>query len=343
MIPPPLRRSAIRIGKIALAGTLAWWIARAAGAERPVFATLVPLVSIKDDPFSALNLSASRLVGVLAGVGVGTVVVTAFGASTAAIAVLLVVGLALGSVIRLGPELNTQIAVSALLLLVATDHAEHYAVERIWETAIGVAVAVAVAALILPPDPVGAIEQELERTTELVRGDLAQVRTVLSRGSEAATRRFLAETSEHARTAVRAGDDIGRARRALAFNPRRRSAEPRLDALAPRVDLNGRIAIQLRRFARDANSFGARSDLRETWARAGAHLPAIAEQIAASIPLVEPSPAAGDLLERYREADPHPVSAILRRSFVLMLEDLATISTSRAGPRHCQRAIVSKL
>ena len=334
MVPLPLRRSAIRIGKIALAGTLAWWLARAAGAERPVFATLVPLVSIKDDPFSALNLSAGRLVGVLAGVGLGTVVVAAFGASTLAIAVLLLVGLALGSLVRLGSELNTQVAVSALLLLVAAGHAERYAVERIWETGIGVAVAVAVAALILPPDPVGAIEQELERSTQRVRDDLLQVRAVLARGSEAATRRFLAETSEHARSAVRAGDDVERARRALRFNPRRRSAEPRLDALAPRVDLNGRIAIQLRRFARDANSFGARSDLSETWERAGAHLPAVAEQIAAAIPLVLPSPAAGELLERYREADPHPVSAILRRSFVLMLEDLATFGTSRAGSPH---------
>ncbi len=343
MIPPSLRRSAIRIGKIALAGTLAWWLARAAGAERPVFATLVPLVSIKDDPFSALNLSASRLVGVLAGVGVGTVVVATLGASTAAIAVLLVVGLALGSVIRLGTELNTQIAVSALLLLVAADHAERYAVERIWETAIGVAVAVAVAALILPPDPVGAIEHELERTTELLRADLAHVGAVLERGSEAATRRFLADTSDHARTAVRATDDIERARRALAFNPRRRSAEPQLDALAPRVELNGRIAIQLRRFARDANSFGARADLRETWLRAGAHLPAIAAQIASALPLALPSPVALELLERYRQADPHPVSAILRRSFVLMLEDLATFSTSEAGTPHPERATVSKL
>ena len=43
------RRELPRAVRIAVAATLAWWLARLLGADRPVFAVIVPLVAIRDD------------------------------------------------------------------------------------------------------------------------------------------------------------------------------------------------------------------------------------------------------------------------------------------------------
>ena len=88
------RRELPRAIRIAVAAGLAWWIARMLGADRPVFAALVPLVAIRDEPYAALSLSLGRMLGVIVGVLLGIVVVALFGVSTSAVAFLLVAGLA---------------------------------------------------------------------------------------------------------------------------------------------------------------------------------------------------------------------------------------------------------
>src|SRR4051812_42039307 len=138
------RRELPRAVRIAVAATLAWWISRLLGAERPVFAVIVPMVAIRDDAHAALALSLGRMLGVMAGVVLGIGVVALTGVSTTSIVLLLVGGLAVGLFLRTGPELNTQIAISALLVLVVTTNADSYAVERIWETGVGSLVSLAV-------------------------------------------------------------------------------------------------------------------------------------------------------------------------------------------------------
>ena len=113
--------------RIAIAAGLSWWIARLLGADRPVFAVIVPMVAIRDDTYAALSLSLGRMLGVMAGVVLGIAVVAVAGVSTSAVVLLLVVGLALGLFLRTGPELNTQIAISALLVLIVTKNANSYA------------------------------------------------------------------------------------------------------------------------------------------------------------------------------------------------------------------------
>ena len=142
------RRELPRAVRIAVAATLSWWIARLLGADRPVFAVIVPMVAIRDDTHAALSLSLGRMLGVIAGVLLGIAVVAAAGVSTAAIVLLLVIGLAVGLFLRTGPELNTQIAISALLVVIVTKNADEYAVERIWETGVGSIVSLAVAAFL---------------------------------------------------------------------------------------------------------------------------------------------------------------------------------------------------
>ena len=58
--------------KMTAAATLSWWLATEAGAPRPIFAALVPFVAMSGDPFSAVSISVGRIVGVFAGVAIGS-------------------------------------------------------------------------------------------------------------------------------------------------------------------------------------------------------------------------------------------------------------------------------
>src|SRR3954469_5916302 len=203
------RRELPRAVRIAVAATLSWWIARLLGADRPVFAVIVPMVAIRDDTHAALSLSLGRMLGVIAGVLLGLAVVAAAGVSTAAIVLLLVVGLAVGLFLRTGPELNTQIAISALLVLIVTRNADEYAVERIWETGVGSLVTLVLAAFLLPPDPLREAARRLSASAAALQDDLADARGTLTAGDPSA-RALLAHADEHARAAGRAVEDLPR-------------------------------------------------------------------------------------------------------------------------------------
>ena len=251
------------------------------------------------------------------------------------------VGLAAGLVLRTGPELNTQIAISALLVVIVTRNADDYAVERIWETGVGSVVSLAVAAFLLPPDPLGDAARRLSETARALADDLADAQGTLTSGDPSA-RVLLAHADEHARAAGRAVEDLPRAQRALRFSPLRRGSRPRLDVVDRRQRLALRLAIQVRRLARDFASFAHREDMRDQWDEAGA-APA-ADHRAGRRRLGQGARRRGLLAARSRRRasswrrssarTPGPVAAILRRPLVLLLDELArTAGMSDADPR----------
>jgi uncharacterized membrane protein YgaE (UPF0421/DUF939 family) len=323
------RRELPRAVRIAVAAALAWWIARLLGADRPVFAVIVPMVAIRDDAHAALSISLGRMLGVIVGVVLGVAVVAVAGVSTAAIVLLLVSGLAIGLFLRTGPELNTQIAISAILVVIVTRNADDYAVERIWETGVGSVVTLAVAAFVLPPDPLAACLRRLAASADALAADLAAAQGTLTSGDPSG-RALLAHAEEHARASARAVEDLPRALRALRLSPLRRGARPRLELVEQRQRLALRLAIQVRRLARDLASFAHRDDLRDQWQEAARRLPPIIELVASASSralagegCAQQVASARELMSAFQREDARPVSAILRRPLVLLLDELA--------------------
>ncbi len=315
--------------RIAVAAVLAWWIARLLGADRPVFAVIVPMVAIRDDTHAALSLSLGRMLGVMAGVVLGIGVVAVAGVSTSAIVLLVVAGLAIGLFLSTGPELNTQVAISALLVLIVTEDADSYAVERIWETGVGSVVALLVAAFVLPPDPLAASRRALAETARALAGDLTAAQGTLTRGDPSA-RALLAQAEEHARAAGRAVEDLPKALRALRMSPLRRRDRPQLEIVERRQRLALRLSIQMRRLARDLASFAHRDDLRDEWEEAARRLAPVIDVVAAAVSKALAGEGcsrevaeARALMEVYRSEDTRPVAAILRRPLVLLIDELA--------------------
>ena len=323
------RKELPRALRIGVAAALAWWIARRLGADRPVFAVIVPMVAIRDDTYAALSLSLGRMLGVMAGVVLGVGVVAVAGVSTSAVVLLLVIGLAAGLFLRTGPELNTQIAISALLVLIVTENADSYAVERIWETGVGSVVSLAVAAFVLPPDPLKDSARRLGESAQALAGDLASARGTLAHGDPSA-RALLAHADEHARAAARAVEDLPKAQRALRLSPLRRGSRTRLDIVDRRQRLALRLAIQVRRLARDLASFANREDRRDEWDEAARRLPPIIDAVAAGSAkalagegLTHEVAQARELLAAYQRDDARPIAAILRRPIVLLCDELS--------------------
>jgi uncharacterized membrane protein YgaE (UPF0421/DUF939 family) len=131
--------------KISAAAAVAWWIGNLAGQPRPVFAAIVPVLVIRSDTTATLRGSVGRVIGVLAGVGLGLAALEVISPTAIAVGVVMAIALALDRGLRAVPrlELDTrnQTAVSALLMLFVTTQTTAYAGTRAWETAVGAAVA----------------------------------------------------------------------------------------------------------------------------------------------------------------------------------------------------------
>ena len=100
-----------QIVRIVIAAVVSWEVCQLIDTSAvPIFAVVAPLVAMRDQPFSALNVSFDRIIGVVVGVVLGVVVVRVFGSTLLSVVVVLSVGLLSGVVLRIGPVLNIQVA-----------------------------------------------------------------------------------------------------------------------------------------------------------------------------------------------------------------------------------------
>jgi len=130
--------------RVALATGLAWWLGHWVGVSRPVFAGLAVLVSVQPDVQGASRAAAQRLLGVAIGVGLGLAAEHLPGPSTVTVSLVLAVAFLVGDLVAAGPGVNTQVGVSALLVLASRQPG--YGLDRLWETALGGAATVFVVA-----------------------------------------------------------------------------------------------------------------------------------------------------------------------------------------------------
>lgn len=235
--------------KMTIAGTAAWAASTALGAQRPIFAVLVPLVGMSGDPFSAVSVSLDRILGIFAGVGLGIALVHASLDGTLAVGLAIAAGSLIGIVLRVGQRPNVQATISALFML-GVAGSEKAGVARVWETAIGAAITILVSILIWPPDPARELRHRLAALRQDLATDFAAVAEDLATGNGAALA-HLDAVREHSLDAVREYFDVETAKRALRWNPLRRRDEPELLDLERRTALAARLYRHARALTRD--------------------------------------------------------------------------------------------
>jgi Fusaric acid resistance protein-like len=329
-----LRAELPQVARIVVAAAVAWEAALLLGAtEPPIFAALVPLVSLRDNPFSAFNLSVARLVGVVAGLLIAIGVLAVLEPTTVAIAAVLALALLVGVVLRIGNVLNTQVAVSALLVFSSTDTAG-YAVTRLWETGLGTVITLALAPFLFPANPLTAARGELARVAaglaDALRTSTALVEPADDGDRRAVLQRVADDIAGLSADLQRLGPQIASAGKATRWAIVRRSAMRATAELEPTRALAVRLSRDLEVFAAEVSTFSARP--------AFGHDPMLRPDLLE--PLVEPleravtaaltgRPYAEDLecaqaaVERFRGVDHSGMASVVRRPLHRMVDDLA--------------------
>ena len=318
--------------RIIIAALVGWEICRRIDpGSLPIYAVIVPLVAMRDDPYSAFNTSLDRLIGVVAGITIGVVVAAWLGPSVYAVGLVLLVGLVGGVLLRIGPSLNVQVSLSALLVFANPDPGE-LAVTRLWETLIGAAVTVVLSTLLFPPDSRVAVERATADVTSRVARHLSDLSVVVEHADRHAARlRSIREaSSETERLAVELPQKLAGARRSVRYNPLRRAQRTALEAVTQPVESVVALAQALRVLVDDVAEFSARSDLQSTWPQVGSHLATVLSAAAAAVgtgvsaaglgPTARAAiTAANTEMERWRATAQTPLDAVLRRPVYRMV------------------------
>ncbi|MGP3690668.1 FUSC family protein [Streptomyces sp. IBSNAI002] len=314
--------------RIVVTVAVAWETALWLGAEQPpVYAAVVPLVALRGDPMTALSASLQRVLGVVAGVLVGIVVLNILHPSTAAIVLVVAIGLAAGMVLRAGGSMNVQVPASSLLVFASTSP-DAYALHRLWETGAGAAVTILLAPLLWPPDPRRTLAAlAADSRTRLIQA-LTSTTAVL--GTDPGTARDnLAAVSSHIEAVHGHAARAREAERAMRFNPLRRRDRKTVTSLTRAVATADQLTPHLATLAREVAELTGREDLAPALPEARRHLPGLSASTAKAITdtLHETSPqqaltTARAHLAAYARADSRPAATALRRPFKRILDDL---------------------
>lgn len=236
-----------QVARVVVASAVAWQLCEVLGAdEPPIYGVLVPLVALRDEPFSTFNVSLARLAGVVVGVIIGVAVLDLRRPDVVAVSALLGVALLAGMALRIGGNLNTQVAISALLVF-ATGNPSGYAWHRLWETAVGAVVTVVLSPLLFPTNAYSSVRSRLSQTGR----DLGRVLVALAGriGGDASAE--VSAVDAVAAGAAQLEADFVKARRVMRFNPIQRRHLPALVALQPRIAVASAVAVQVQAFAGD--------------------------------------------------------------------------------------------
>ncbi|MGE7389899.1 FUSC family protein [Streptomyces sp. NPDC004126] len=320
------RGEAAGAARIVVTVVAAWQVALWLGADQPpVYAAVVPLVALRGDPVTALGASVQRSLGVVAGVLIGIAVVNLLRPSTAALAVVVALGLGVGMFLRASGGLNIQVAASSLLVF-ASASPDAYAWHRVWETVAGAVVTVGLAPLLWPPDPYRALAGIAEDCRVRVTRSLTGTAAVVG-GEPGTARDNLALVREHAEAVHADAERAREAERAMRFNPLRRRHQEDVRVRARGIAAVDRAAGELVVLAGEVAAFAGREETAADLARARAPLAELAALVVRVVEDVlsgaDPGPAAGAAraaLAEYARTDSSPVAVALRRPFVRILE-----------------------
>jgi uncharacterized membrane protein YccC len=151
-VSAPTRAAWFQASKAALSAAVAWELARhLTQSPYPIFAPLAAMLTVQATVLESLRTGIQRTLGVVGGVLLAFVLASALGLHWWSVGILVLLGLLIGQSLALGPSGSTQIAVSALLVLVLSGGSNSYAVDRVLDTLIGAAVGIVVSLTLVPP------------------------------------------------------------------------------------------------------------------------------------------------------------------------------------------------
>lgn len=324
-----------QFARIVIVAAVGWQICVWLGATvPPIYAVIVPLVSLKSDPFSAFNLSWSRLVGVLGGLLIGLAVTQVVSRDLLAVVLVLSLSLLIGMIIRIGNTANMQVAISALLVFTNPD-AGGYGLTRLWETGVGTVVTALLTPFLFPADPLKAARRELSGLAGMLTASLRESITVAGAAELTTSERMrqmvtVTEQLDDAAAHARALDaQIASAAKSAPWSVLRRGALREVGRLRPVQEFAGRTATNIQSFAEEAIAFAEREEYAMDAQLRFDALAEMAEPLADAIdaaltdrPFTEDLARARAARQAFIASEHTTIASVTRRPLTRILEDL---------------------
>ncbi|MCL6596049.1 MAG: FUSC family protein [Firmicutes bacterium] len=159
----PARVGAAALLRTAAAAATAWQVAAWTVGERPYLAPLAAILSTQVTAAASLVRGAERALAVAVGIVLATAAARAVGPSALSVGALVLVAMGLAQAVGMGAAAVPQVAVSAVLVLTVGSHHPAYGLERVADTVIGAATAVAFQIAAAPEEHAGAADAAVRR------------------------------------------------------------------------------------------------------------------------------------------------------------------------------------
>lgn len=237
----------------AMVATVGAWLAGAAllPGQLPIYGAVAALLVVQPSLNQSVGKAIERSVGVIAGVLIAYGIGVLFGSNSWIVLLTIVIAILAAWALKLPPGTSTQVPISAMLVLSIGATNPHYATDRVVETIVGAAIAIAVNLAIAPPvllapahDAVVALLEETAATMARLADNLAGRFDQHSLAELLITARLLRPMQDSARKALAAADD------SLFFNPRGASKRPHLQREADLFALATPLVTQVIGMAR---------------------------------------------------------------------------------------------
>ena len=166
-----LRARAWPILQTAVAAVAAWYLAKLLVSEaQPVFASIAAVIALGATYGQRRERAVELIGGVVLGIGVADLLIAAIGSGPLQLGLLVVLAMSVAVVLGGGPVLVTEAAVSAILIVLIEPANSGFPPTRLIEALAGGGVALAIAALAFPLNPVLLVA----RSTQAIFADLGR-------------------------------------------------------------------------------------------------------------------------------------------------------------------------
>jgi uncharacterized membrane protein YgaE (UPF0421/DUF939 family) len=213
-----------RIVKSALAATLAWLIADQIPREAaPFVAALTAVYTMDLTILKSLRSAWQRIAGITLGIGVAFLAAEFVGVHSWSVGLVILASLVIGLRLNLEPDGMTQVAGTAIVVMVVrstTEERSLYALTFLADTAIGTAVGLTVNSIFAPPNFVPAARRALAALTDRLTDLMDQLATMVVDGITPGEAQALSAAIGRLRLDLHAADEsLSNAEESLRFNP----------------------------------------------------------------------------------------------------------------------------
>jgi uncharacterized membrane protein YgaE (UPF0421/DUF939 family) len=140
------------IVKMAIGTTISWELAHFTGSNHPYLAPISVILCLQSTVDQTIKLSLNRIIGTIIGISFTVLFVSQFGLNGWSLGLLILVGSSIARLLNFDQLVLHQVALTILLVFVFEHKTEHYALDRIRDTIIGIIVAILIHLLFFPPN-----------------------------------------------------------------------------------------------------------------------------------------------------------------------------------------------